>query len=223
VAAVLYAALRLTRASPGRQRGGSLAVLLQDRTLRVTIGLAAVSIAMSGFQTAALYSVVTTGLGLPSTFLGVLLSAQGAGSILGGLGVGRLIAWRGPVAVGTAGTVLFAASTLARCVPWWPVTVAAAVVGGVGLPWTLIAAVTAVQRHVPPALLGRAAATANTVMFGPIALALPLGSAAVHLGDRVPLVAAAATCLVTVTCFRSGRRGARWRGRRSGSVPWRCP
>jgi orotate phosphoribosyltransferase len=44
-------------------------------------------------------------------------------------------------------------------------------------------------------------------MFGPIALAVPLGSAAVHLGDRVPLIAAAATCLIAAA--RSSRRPAR--------------
>jgi MFS family permease len=201
VVAVLYAALRLTSSPVGptsrREHGlrAGLAVLLEERTLRVTVGLATVSIAMSGFQTAALYSIVTTQLGLPATFLGVLLSAQGAGSIAGGLIVGRLIARRGPITVGVAGSVMFAVSTLARCLPWWPVIVGSAVLGGIGLPWTLVAAVTAVQTHTPVALLGRVAATANTVMFGPIAVAIPLGSAAVHLGARPSLITGAIACL----------------------------
>jgi MFS family permease len=208
--AILYSAVRLTCTRPDlateRQRGlrAGLAVLSGQRAMRVTVALAAVSIAMSGFSTAAIYAIVITELGLPTTFLGVLLSAQGAGSIVGGLIVGRLIARRGPVAVGVAGTVLFAAGCLVRCLPWWPVTVAAAVVAGIGLPWTLVAAVTAVQAHTPAALLGRVAATANTAMFGPIALAIPLGSAAVHLGGRPPLIAAAVICLtfVVVTSCR---------------------
>ena len=167
--------------------------------------LAAVSIAMSGFTTAGIYAIVVTELRLPTTFLGVLASAQGAGSILGGLIVGRLIATRGPVAVGVAGTALFAVGCLARCLPWWPATVVGAVVAGVGLPWTLVAAVTAVQTHTPSALLGRVSATANTAMFGPLVVAIPLGSAAVHLGARPPLMAAAAICLTAVvaTTFHS--------------------
>jgi MFS family permease len=199
--AVLYAAVRLTRAPldvPSEGQHGlraGLAVLYGQCAMRVTVVLAAVSIAVSGFATAATYSIVTTELGLPTTFLGVLLSAQGAGSIVGGLIVGRLIAWRGPVAVGVVGTVLFAAGCLARCLPWWPATVVAAVVAGIGLPWTLVAAVTAVQTHTPAALLGRVAATANTAMFGPVAVAIPLGSAAVHLGGRPPLMAGAVICL----------------------------
>ncbi|PWU56083.1 MFS transporter [Micromonospora sp. S4605] len=208
----LYLAVRLVHTppdSPAPERGNlraGLAVLAGQRVTRVPVVLAAVSIAMSGFSTAALYAIVVTELGLPTTFLGVLVSAQGAGSLVGGLIVGRLIARRGPVAVAVAGTVLFAVGCLARCLPWWPVTVAASVVAGVGLPWTLVAAVTAVQTHTPAALLGRVAGTATTAMFGPIAVAIPLGSAAVHLGGRPPLIAAAVICLMSVAVAHRSRR-----------------
>ncbi|MFI6821982.1 MFS transporter [Micromonospora sp. NPDC050187] len=201
--AVLYAAVRLgpppPDASPQRRPGlrAGLAVLLARRTTRVTVALAAVAIAMSGFTTAASYAIVTTELGLPTTFLGVLLSTQGAGSVVGGLVVGRLLARWSPVTVGVAGTTLFAVSCLVRCLPWWPGTVVASVVAGVGLPWALVAAVTAVQTCTPTAMLGRVAGTANTAMFGPVALAIPLGSLAVGLGGRPPLVVAAAIGLAS--------------------------
>lgn len=209
--ALLYAAVRLSRTPPDRpttrHRGlrAGFAVLSGQRAMRVPVVLAAVSIAMSGFTTAANYAIVTTALGLPTTFLGVLLSAQGAGSILGGLVAGRLIARWGPVTVGVVGTVLFALTCLLRCLPWWPGVVAASVVAGVGLPWALVAAVTAVQTHTATAVLGRVAATANTAVFGPLALAIPLGSATVHLGGRPTLIAAAAICL-TVAVGASYRR-----------------
>ncbi|MEW2589686.1 MFS transporter [Micromonospora aurantiaca] len=199
--AALYGALRLTRTGPAppaaRPAGArdGLTALLTRRAVRVPVALAAVSIAMSGFTTAALYDVVVTGLGLPSTFLGVLAGAQGGGSLLAGLVVGRLVRRHGEIAVGAAGTVLFAAGCLGRCLPWWPGTVAASVVIGVGLPWTLVAAVTAVQTYTPQAMLGRVAGTANTAMFGPITLAIPLGSAAVAAGGRPALVLAAVACL----------------------------
>ncbi|MEU5784564.1 MFS transporter [Micromonospora lupini] len=209
--AVSYLAVRLNRVPPERSaqrhqgpRVG-LAVLSGQRTTRVPLVLAAVSIAMSGFTTAAVYTIVVTDLRLPSTFLGVLAGAQGAGSILGGLIVGRLLTRRGPAAVGVTGAVLFAVGCLARCLPWWPATVAGAAIAGIGLPWTLVAAVTAVQTQTPPALLGRVAATANTVMFGPLVLAIPLGAAAVHLGGRPPLVAAAALCLTAAASLRPPR------------------
>ncbi|MET0493175.1 MAG: MFS transporter, partial [Actinoplanes sp.] len=140
------------------------------------------------------------------SFLGILLSAQGAGSILGGLVVGRVINRYGELIVGVAGAVVFAAGLLARCVPWWPALVAGGVIAGIGLPWTLVAGVTAVQTHTPPALLGRVSATANTAMFGPIALAIPLGSAAVHLGARPTILAAAGLCLLATLAAAGPRR-----------------
>ncbi|MFF5171587.1 MFS transporter [Micromonospora sp. NPDC000089] len=198
----LYAALRLTEppvtSAPAERRAGSaagLTVLLERPSTRLTVVLAAVSIAMSGFTTAAVYEVVVDGLRLPTTFLGVMASAQGAGSVVGGLIIGRMLARWGPVPVAVAGTALFALGCLTRCLPWWPAAIAASVVAGIGLPWALIAAVTAVQTHTPPALLGRVAATANTVMFGPIVAAIPLGTVAVRTGGRPPLAAAAALCL----------------------------
>ncbi|MEU5936190.1 MFS transporter [Micromonospora sp. NPDC047187] len=210
--ATLYALLRLNRTPTDRPterddgpRTGSV-VLFGRPATRLPVVLAAVSIAMSGFTTAGIYAIVVTELRLPTTFLGVLASAQGAGSILGGLIVGRLIAARGPVAVGVAGTALFTVGCLARCLPWWPATVVGAVVAGIGLPWTLVAAVTAVQTHTPSALLGRVSATANTAMFGPLVVAIPLGSAAVHLGARPPLMAAAAICLTAVVVATFRRR-----------------
>ena len=222
VAALLYALLRLTSA-PGPvavERGlrAGAAVLTRTRIVRVTVALAAVAIAMSAFTTAPLYAVVVDDMALPSTFLGVLLSAQGAGSIAAGLAAGRFVAARGEIAVAVAGAVLFAVGTLARCVPWWPAMVAGAVLAGIGLPLTLIAAVTAVQARTPGHLLGRVSATANTVMFGPITVANPLGSVAVHAGSRPALIAAA---VISLACAAAaGRAPARdYAGAGGGTRP----
>ncbi|WBB98022.1 MFS transporter [Solwaraspora sp. WMMA2080] len=198
-AAVLYAALRLADHRPSPPTGQvriSGTALHRSRLLIVPVGLAAVAIATSGFQTAATYTVVTDVLDLPATALGALSAAQGAGSIAAGLVAGRLICRHGTISIGAAGAALFAVGLLARCLPWWPGTLASGVVVGVGLPWTLTAAITAIQTTTSPAVLGRVAATANTVMFGPIVLALPLGSAAVHLGSRIPLIVGAGVCFV---------------------------
>ncbi|WP_307868899.1 MFS transporter [Micromonospora sp. C95] len=210
LAAAGYAALRLTHTSAtaaSHVRGvrAGLTVLFGAASVRRPVVLAAVAIGMSGFTTAAGYAVVTDTLGLPATFLGVLLSAQGAGSIAGGLAVGRLITRFAPTAVALAGAGLFAVSCLVRCLPWWPGVVTASVLAGLGLPWALVAAVTAIQTHSPDALLGRVAATANTVMFGPIAATTPLGAIAVLLGARPPLVLAAALCLTACALTRRDR------------------
>jgi Na+/melibiose symporter-like transporter len=198
--AALYALVRL-RSSPTappahRSLGArdALAVLWRNPAIRTPVLVAAVAIAMSGVTTPAQYAAVTDRLGLASAFMGVLASAQGAGSIAGGVVAGRLLARWGPIAVAAAGAVLFAAGSLAKCLPWGAGLVAGSVLVGIGLPWTLIAGVTALQTGAPEAILGRVAATAGTVMFGPLAVAIPIGSAAVHLGSIPPMVVAAVVC-----------------------------
>ncbi|SCF17864.1 Major Facilitator Superfamily protein [Micromonospora viridifaciens] len=200
--AVLYLAVRfadVSSPSSKRERGlrAGLAVLRREPAIHLSVALAAVAIAMSGFTTAALYQVVTVDLRLPTAFLGVLVSAQGAGSLAAGLIAGRIITRRGPTTVAVVGAIGYAAACLLRCPPWWPANVAASVLAGIGLMLALVAAVTAVQTHTPEHLLGRVSATANTAMFAPLALAIPLGSAAVHLGGRPAFVIAATLCLTT--------------------------
>lgn len=115
--------------------------------VRWPVLIAAAAIAVSGFTTAAVYARVTGGLGLPATFIGVMAAGQGAGSILGGLVAGRLIAWRGPLAAGGTGAVIFAGGPLLYSLPWWQTTIAGSYTIGVGLPWTLVAGVPAAPRE----------------------------------------------------------------------------
>ena len=192
LAALLYAAVRLERPPVASPPAGRLRVrswVRKPAVLRPVL-VAGVAIAMSGFTTAAVYARVTDGLDLPATFIGVLAAGQGAGSILGGLVAGRLIAWRGPLTAAGLGAVVFALGLSLYLLPWWQSMVVGGFTIGLGLPWTLVSAMTAVQLSTPEHLLGRVSATASTLMFGPIALTNPLGAAAVHLGAPVVLVVA---------------------------------
>ncbi|SNY32609.1 MFS transporter [Paractinoplanes atraurantiacus] len=189
-----------------RRRGGlgeGLRALFGIADVRTPVVVAGVAIGMSGLCNAAVLSHLVHDLGLPSTHLGFLATAQGAGSIVGGLIVGRLLARSSPVAVAALGSVVFAAGCLSSSLPWWAAMITGSVLIGLGLPWALIAGITAVQTRTPDHLLGRVAATATTVMFGPVALGIPLGSALIHLGTVLPLWIAAA---VTVTTAALARR-----------------
>ncbi|MBG0563440.1 MFS transporter [Actinoplanes aureus] len=170
---------------------------LWDGPMRVPVAVAAVAIGVSGVTNAAVLSRVVDGLQLPATHLGILASVQGAGSIVGGVLVGRLLSRIEATRVASLGAVLFAFACAAWCLPWWPALIAGSLLAGLGLPWTLIAALTAIQTGTPDHLLGRVAATGNMVMFGPIALTLPLGSALVLLGSRVPLLLGMVVVLAT--------------------------
>ncbi|GAA4960697.1 MFS transporter [Actinoplanes utahensis] len=179
-------------------------VVLVREPLRTPVLVAAVAIAVSGLTNAAVLSRLVDGLHLPSTHLGILSSAQGAGSLIAGLVVGRLLARMPAARVAAIGAVVFAVACVAWTLPWWPTMIAGNVLAGAGLVWALIAAVTAVQSETPAHLLGRVAATSNTALFGPVAIAIPLGAALVHVSDR--LVLAVGAMLVVFTVLRTRRR-----------------
>ncbi|MCY1138635.1 MFS transporter [Actinoplanes sp. Pm04-4] len=194
--AVCYALMRLTPSEPARRdspgfRPG-LRALFGVPAVRGPVLVAAAAIGASGLKDAAVLAHLVHDLGLPATRLGYLGTAQGAGSIVAGVVVGRVLARLTPLTVTAVGAAGFAVGCLVQALPWWPTMIAGSLLIGVGLPWALIAAVTAVQTRTPDHLLGRVAATSNTVMFGPVALGIPLGAALIHLGAVLPLVIAAA-------------------------------
>jgi MFS transporter len=160
--------------------------------LPAVIAVAAVAISLAGVATPATYALVAEGLGRPPAFLGVLAALQGAGSIAGGVAAGRVVERLGAAGTCAAGALLSAAGAALHAVSELPAAVAGSVLVGIGLPWTVVATVTAVQRLVPAAMLGRAAATATSLLFAPNALALPVGALAVAYADyRVVLAATA--------------------------------
>lgn len=174
-----------------REVRDGLGFLRRERAVRATVLAGSVAIGMSGLGTAGLYAVVTEELHRPATTLGLLTSLQGVGSILGGLAAGRLMARRGEPMTGGLGALLFAAGAAIQATAGWPAVLAGAVLVGVGLPWTLLAAVTTVQRRTPQRLLGRVSATATALLFAPVAIATPAGAAIVLLDHRLPLIVAA--------------------------------
>ncbi|WP_196279518.1 MFS transporter [Catellatospora vulcania] len=208
VAAGCYAALRpgpLPVAAPGdgsllRRTRVGMGFLRRHAPLRALVGTGSAAVAMSGLSNAAAYLVIVGDLGRAPEFAGVLAAAQGAGSVAGGLLCGRVLDRRGEPAAAWWGAALSALGLALQSVPSTPVVALARVLIGVGLPWTVIAAMTAVQRHTPAELIGRVAATANTVVFAPTALTIALGAGAVELLDhRLVLGVAAAGTLLAAT------------------------
>lgn len=205
VAAGLYRGIRSPQAMPAKTRtslraqiGEGIRFLWRTSVLRACATTAAVAVAMSGLATAATYFFVTHDLHRAPEFLGVLGSAQGAGSIVSGVAAGWMIRRVGERGTAAIGAGIFAMATLSRCVPAMPLAVCASVLIGLGLPWTVVATMTAVQRLTPPRMVGNVAATATTVVFGPIAAALAIGAPLpAWIGYRATFLAAAGLSLLS--------------------------
>jgi MFS family permease len=202
--AALYPLIRPRQPLPARASHRPLWTEVADgvrylrghRDIRVPVLVASIAMLLAGLGNAAIYSVVETSLQRPPAFVGVLSSVQGAGSIVGGLLAGRLMERLGETAFAALGIAVFALGPLAQAIGWLPAVIGGSALVGIGLPWTIVAGMTAVQRHTPPDRLGRVAASASTAMFAPPAIGIPLGALLVSVIDyRIQLVTAALAAL----------------------------
>ncbi|MEV6201178.1 MFS transporter [Streptomyces sp. NPDC051771] len=192
LAAGAFAAMRVREERPvpvARERGTwrretaeGVRLLAASPVLRPLVATGAFTMLLAGVNGAAVWAVVD-GLGRPAAYAGVLYAVQGAGSVLAGLTTGPLLRRVPERLLAAAGLALFAAAAGIRALPCEATVLAASAVIGLGLPWVLVAAMTAVQREAPAEAAGRLAATANTALFVPNALALALGAALVTTVD----------------------------------------
>lgn len=225
LAAGLYGLLRVRRPGPAAaedRHGGPAAGMRQvwgSPALRPLVFAGSVTMLCAGLNGATLYAVVDETLDHSPAYAGVLSVAQGVGSVMIGLLAGPLLR-RLPERVFTAaGIAVFAVAVGLRALPYDAVALVACGLIGAGLPCVLIAAMTAVQRETPDALLGRTTATAGTLMFAPNAVALALGAGLVALVDvRVLLPSVGAVALLTAVLLVTGRWG-RLTGAPTGPLP----
>ncbi|MEU1132936.1 MFS transporter [Streptomyces sp. NPDC005900] len=189
LAAGLYALLRVREAAPVRERASLWArtaegarYLRGHARLRPLVVAGGLTMLSSGVGGAAIYAIVER-LGHAPAYSGVLYAVQGAGSVAVGVASGALLRRFGARRFGGAGIALTGAAAALSALPSDAAVLAGSFANGVGLPCVLIAGLTAVQRETPGALLGRVAATANTVMFTPTALGIAAGAALVECVD----------------------------------------
>lgn len=142
----------------------------------------------AGLNGALIYAVIDA-LGHSPAYAGALYAAQGAGSVAVGLVSGPALRRLGERRFAAYGIALTAVAAGLRAIPSNPLALACGAAIGAGLPCVLIAALTAVQRETPDALLGRAVATAHTLVYAPNVLGLAAGAALVELVDQRPLSA----------------------------------
>ncbi|WP_433888583.1 MFS transporter [Streptomyces sp. CA-111067] len=172
------------------QTAQGVRALREHPLLRRLVAAGAVAMLLSGLSSATVYEMADAGLHRPPAFVGVLYAVQGAGSIVAGLVAGAVMRRLPERAFAATGLVLFTTGAAVRAVPSLPVVLAGTLAVGVGLPWVIVAAFTAVQQHTAPELVGRVAAAAGTVVFGPTALAAALGAGLVAVADyRLQLAA----------------------------------
>ncbi|MFB7449501.1 MFS transporter [Streptomyces sp. NPDC056194] len=219
VAAGLFALMPVREERPARpesrnwwrETAEGVRLLRGSRVLVPLVATGAFTMLLAGVNGAAIYAVVDEGLGHAPAYAGVLYAVQGVGSVLAGLVTGPLLRRVPERTLSAAGLALFAVAVGVRgALPYEATALAASAVIGLGMPWVLIAVMTAVQKEAPAEAVGRVAATANTLVMAPNALAIALGAGLVAVMDvRVLLpVAAVAGAIWALTLAAPSRRRA---------------
>jgi MFS family permease len=150
--------------------------------LHTTLALA-LALLVIGFAESAVYAVVEA-FDKPVTFVGPLLTVQGAGAVAAGLVASRIVRRFGEpatVIVGLLVTSLGLAGVVAAH-QTWELMVTVAVVGA-GLPLVIVAFNTLLQKRTPGRLMGRVSTSVEVLTTTPQALSIATGAVLVTLLD----------------------------------------
>ncbi|NUR24240.1 MAG: MFS transporter [Catenulispora sp.] len=214
-AAAVIAVLRVQESSPVRvkQRWGTevsagVRQLLGLPALRrVALGTA-LALVVFGLGESVFFAYNDEGLHRPAAFLGVLISVQGIGGLLGGLTAAAMIRRLGEVGTVALGLALFVPiyGSGALYASLW-LAFPGMVLAGFGLPYLIVGLNTLLQRSTPPEIMGRTSAALEALVSGPQALSIGAGAVLVGLVDyRVLLGVMAAAALLTGAWVFRGRR-----------------
>ncbi len=195
----------------GRLRLAELAAglhhLRDDPALRGPFPAIVVAAAGIGMAEVIPFAVVTDGLARDSTFLGVLSACHGAGAIVAGLAIPRLIAARGEIVAMTVAAASGAAGMALFVLPSTVAVLAASTLFGACLAGCMVAWFTHLQRRTPDHLRGRAMAASEMLLTLPYVGSIAAGAALVGIVDyRLLSVAGAvalALCSVRIGYSRS--------------------
>jgi MFS family permease len=214
VAAVAIARMRLTEEPPPRTNRPALAELSAgfahiraEPALRRLIGGCAVAFLVVGLTESVFFAVVQYGLHRPPAFIGVLVSAQGAGCVAGGLLAARLIRRVGELAAVAAALLAFGAGDAMCALPWLGAVLAGKATAGLGLTVLFVGFTTALQRRTPGPLVGRVSLTAETLTGGPQTVSIGAGALLVTILDYRVLLLIIFAGMVTASAYL-------WLGRR---------
>jgi MFS family permease len=162
--------------------------------LQVTV-VTACAFSVIGLNETIIFAVIGQGLHRPPSFFGVLSAVQGAGAIVGGLALARVLRWLGSARVVGLALAGFSLASAALMTSSLPLCLAAAVGDGIGLVWLVAAATTATQRYSPPRLQGRVNAAFMMLIITPQTVSIAAGTALISVVDYRLLLAIVAVAI----------------------------
>jgi predicted MFS family arabinose efflux permease len=178
----------------------------RTKALAQLVGATAVCTAVFGFFETLVYSVADA-LGQAPTFVGIITVAQGVGSVAGGLTAARLLRRMGDVRLAGCGLAVVAGGVTFLVTGALIPVLAGTLVFGVGVPWLVVALITALQRRTPVGLQGRVMAVADISLNVPMTVSIALGAGLVTAVGWQALVVTVAVVSACAATFLLTRRG----------------
>ena len=190
-----------------RELSAGLTHIARTPVLRqLSIGLAA-ALLVIGFDETLIFAVNAQSLHRSPSFIGVLMSFQGIGSVLGGITAAPLLKRVGDVRLAGIGIFVFGVGDGFLLVPHVGAIAGAAAVAGVGVVWAIVSIATAYQRRSPAHLQGRVSAAANMLFSVPQTISIAVGAALITVIDyRIEIVIVTAAVLLAATYLLTRRR-----------------
>jgi len=149
--------------------------------LRRVVLSAAVAFSAAAMVDVAIFALVDQGLHRPATFIGLLVSAQGAGSVIAGIFIGGVLRRIGEIGAASAGFGLCGIGLgLVATANIWAVVIGA-LLAGLGLPTVLVANMTLLQRRTANELQGRVIAASEAIIDIPFAISIGLGAVVISV------------------------------------------
>jgi MFS family permease len=181
-----------------REISAGLAHIGRTRVLReLTVGLAT-ALLVAGFSETLIFAIAGDTLHRSPSFVGVIGTCQGVGSIAGGVTAAWLMRRLGDVKLAGLGIALFGVGAFFWIIPNVAVVLASTAVAGVGIVWAVVSLSTAYQRRSPDLVQGRVAAAANMLFSVPQTIGIAAGAALITVVDyRVEILAMAVVFLAS--------------------------
>jgi MFS family permease len=187
-AIVATASLRVAESEPDQARGsfwrdtaaGFRHIRAVPLLAQLTL-LSAIAFSVIGVSETVIYAVVGEGLHRAPSFVGVVMSVQGGGSIAAGLTAAYLMRRTG--AARTVGFALgcFALAAVVYQTGSLSLVLAGAVLDGIGVVWLSVGFFTAMQEYTSPQLQGRVNAAATALLITPQTLSIAAGAALISV------------------------------------------
>jgi MFS family permease len=178
-----------------------------DPILFHTLAAVGIALLVVGFLESAVFSMLDA-FDKPATFIGVIVSVQGVGAIIGGLASSRIVRAAGEpraIAIGllsvSGGLVVAAASS------WLVIVFAGVVLLGFGLPVFIVAFTTLLQIRTPQALMGRVSTATDVVLGTPQSLSLAAGAVLVSFLDYRTIYVITAAVMLVAAAYLQARVG----------------